>query len=374
MLDILILFISALILSACSNNSPKRPEGEIVKNKYSDNFEIHKIENGYILKVIDHSTGSVADTNDYLLSSDIQVAKNDNTIIHIPVQKVVCLSTTHCAFISTLGGSSSIKGVSGAKYIFDNSLKKLIEKNEIAEIGFDNQLNYEKILSINPDVVFAYKIDEARITALQKIKDAGIPVVIINDYIESEPLGRTEWIKFFSCFYDKLDYATHYFDSVELRYTSIITEMHEMNFEKPKVIVGMPWKGTWWVPGGNSFFANYIRDAGGDYIFDDNDKSESIPLSIEEVFSRAINADIWLHPNDVDNITNIPDVDSRLKEFKPLNNAMIFNNNKRKDINGGNDFWESGIVHPDIILQDLYQIFCPDTNSTREMYYYKQLY
>lgn len=367
--------VSLLIsLWSCNSDSIKTTEGKLLENKYSQNFEIYTTNEGYILKVINHNNESQVDTSDYLLSSNIQDAKNNNNIIHIPVQKVVCLSTTHCAFISTLGGTSSIKGVSGSDYIYESTIKEMIENNEIVDIGYDNQLNFEKIISINPDVVFAYGIDKNGIASFQKLSEIGIPVVFINDFVESEPLGRTEWIKFFSCFYDKLEYGTHYFDSVELIYTSIITEINKTQVERPEVIVGLPWKGTWYVPGGNSFFANYIRDAGGKYLFDNNDKNESIPLSIEEVFSQTKTADIWLNPNSVNHKSNIADVDIRLKDFEPLKNAEIYNNNKRININGGNDFWESGIVHPDIVLQDLYQIFYPDTNKTHNLFYYKQLY
>ncbi len=369
------LLLSFLFLFwSCNQNAIKTPQGELIKNKYSQNFEIYRINEGYILKVINHYNESETDTNDYLLSSNLQDVNQNNNIIHIPVQKVVCLSTTHCAFISTLGDINSIKGVSGSNYIYENTLKNLISKNEIVDIGYDNQLNYEKIISLNPDVVFAYEIDKTGISALQKIEDVGIPVVIINDFVESEPLGRTEWIKFFSCFYDKLEYGIHYFDSVEIIYTGLITEIDKIQTAKPKVIVGLPWKGTWWVPGGNSFFANYISDAGGKYIFDNNNNSESIPLSIEEVFSQAKEADIWLNPNDISFKSDIPEIDNRLKSFEPLINAEIFNNNKRKDKDGGNDFWESGIVHPDIVLRDLFQIFYPDSNENRKLFYYKQLY
>lgn len=373
-LKILLLSCFITFHFSCGNKTCTLPQGEVIQNKYSDNFEIHKTEEGYLLKVMHPSPSSTTDTNKYLLSSKTNDVSSNEAIIHIPVKKVVCLSTTHCAFICTLGEESSIKGVSGTQYVYDNTLKTLIRKNEIVEIGYDSQLNYERIISINPDVVFAYAIDAQGISALQKIQDIGIPVVIINDYIESKPLGRTEWIKFFSCFYDKLDYGIHYFDSIETNYKALMYKNNTHTGEMPKVFVGLPWKGTWWVPGGDSFFANFIEDAGGQYIFDNNDKSESIPLSIEEVFARTNSADIWLHPNNAGKRSDIPEVDARLQDFVPLQQAIIYNNNKRQEFEGGNDFWESGIVHPDIILRDLKHIFYPDSDTLREMYYYKQLY
>ena len=164
--------------------------------------------------------------------------EKSDSAIQIPIHSAVCFSTTHTAFISQLGEASSITGLSDGK---------------IKEIGYDKQLDMERIISLKPDVVFAYGIDNESISGFQKLERIGIPIVIVDDYLEPRPLGRTEWMKFFGCFYDKLELAEHYFDSVENRYN----EIKAMPTDKsPKVLVSLPWKGTWWVPGGNSFFAN----------------------------------------------------------------------------------------------------------------------
>jgi len=369
---ILIIGISAVLFS-CKGNIIKNTDGELIRNKYSKGFEIYRIEEGFILKVKNSLSDADTNTSNYLLSSNSEYQSENNVIIHIPVTKVVCLSTTHCAFISQLDKISTIKGISSPEYVCDDGIRDMIFYDEIADIGYDNQINYEKIIAINPDVVFAFGVDNSGIASFQKLTDIGIPVVFVGDFTESKPLGRTEWIKFFACFYNKLDYAVEYFDSVENNYNSIVKEIEKNTHEKPSVLVSLPWKGTWWVPGGNSYFSNFIKDAGGNYIFANNDSNESIPLSIEEVFTQAKHAQIWLHPNNATYKRDILGVDSRLKEFDPYNNASVFNNNKRENMYGGNDFWESGIIHPDIILKDLKAIFYPDSTNKTDLYYYKKL-
>ncbi|MDD3686153.1 MAG: ABC transporter substrate-binding protein [Bacteroidales bacterium] len=360
------------ILFACKGPEIKNGEGKTQINKYAAGFEISEIEEGYILKVKNRFGSEKDDTDDYLLSSSSESESSNNVIIHIPVSKVVCLSTTHCAFISALGRNSSIKGISSPEYVYDDEIQKMISNGDIYDVGYDNQINYEKIISINPDVVFAFGVDNASAANFQKLSDAGIPVIFVNDYVESTPLGRTEWIKFFGCFYDRLDFATEYFDSVETKYNSVKNNIPQSE-SKPKVLVSLPWKGTWWVPGGDSYFSNFIKDAGAEYIFDDNDKSESISLSIEQVFAAALAADFWLHPNNADSRKDILSVDSRMNKFEPFEKAKIYNNNKRKNRYGGNDFWESGIIHPDIILSDLKSIFYPDSTSSQNLFYYKKI-
>ncbi len=367
----MLLVVTSGVIS-CGSRVIKNTDGELIKNKYSNGFEISRIEEGFILKVKNRFDESGA-TYNYLLSSSSESESDNNVIIHIPVTKVVCLSTTHCAFISKLDRISTIQGISSPEYVYDDKIRDMILNGDITDIGFESQINYEKIISMNPDVVFAFGVDNAGVASFQKLTDIGIPVVFVGDFTEATPLGRTEWLKFFACFYDRLDYATEYFDSVEKNYNTIKEDIAKLNKKKPKVMVSLPWKGTWWVPGGNSFFANFISDAGGEYIFSNNDSDESVSMTIEEVFAQAKDAEFWFHPNNADDKRSIIEVDSRLTDFTPFKQAEIYNNNKRQNPYGGNDFWESGILHPDLILKDLQQIMFPDSLNNADLYYYKKL-
>jgi iron complex transport system substrate-binding protein len=358
--------ILILLFYSCEAPNSSNANGELVKNSYSERFEILETHEGYILKVFDRFNEN--QSIDYVLSS------KDNNGIKIPIKKAICLSTTHCAFISQLEQISTIKGIGGTEYVYNPDIRKLINSNKIVDIGYDNLIDYEKVIAINPDVIFAFGVDNGSMAGFNKLIELGVPVIYVNDFLENHPLGRTEWIKFFGCFYDNLEYATHFFDSIAHSYTSILNNVKNIQTEKPKVIVGLPWQGSWWVPGGNSFFANFIKDAGGDYIYSDNQNFESIPHSLEEIYITAQSADVWLNPNAITKREEIIDVDSRLKNFAPTHNAKIFNNNKRTNMNGGNDFWEAGILYPDVILKDLKIVFYPDyTSNNDSLFYYKEI-
>ncbi|MBN2779028.1 MAG: ABC transporter substrate-binding protein [Bacteroidales bacterium] len=366
-----ILIIVFLTTISCRETPNLSTSGEVIKNSYAQGFEISKIEEGYIIKLKDRLTKSES-THNYLLSSKGDYESGNNEIIHIPVTKVVCLSSTHCAFISCLEKTNSIKGISGLNYIYNDEIRKSIQMGEISEIGYDSQINLEKIIALNPDVVFAYGIDNSSMAGYEKLQEIGIPVIFVTDFLEETPLGRTEWIKFFSCFYDNFDYANEYFDSVANNYEQIKSEVSKTAITNPEVILNLPWKGTWWVPGKDSYFANFINDAGGIYKMTDKKGHESIPLSLEEIFANAQNAQIWLNPNSVIKKSEITNVEPRLKDFSPVNNCRIYNNNKRLNRYGGNDFYESGILHPDIILKDLVSIF-HNNEPENELYYYQSV-
>ena len=48
---------------------------------------------------------------------------------------------------------------------------------------------------------------------------------------------------------------------------------------------------------------------------------------------------------------------------------VIWNDNSRQNAKGGNDFWESGVVRPDLILRDLIRILSGSTPATQLTYY-----
>lgn len=91
------------------------------------------------------------------------------------------------------------------------------------------------------------------------------------------------------------------------------------------------------------------------------------------MFAKAKNISFWLNPNNVNTKTEILSIDNRLEFFEPYKTAKIYNNNLKENQAGGNDFWESGILHPDIILLDLKTIFHQDSTNIHNLYYYKQI-
>jgi iron complex transport system substrate-binding protein len=364
------LLIILVVFTNCAEKAITDTKGNLTENRYAINFNIYEINDGYIIRI----KGSNNENYEYLLSKSDEKKQNGETIIKIPVERVVCFSSTHCAFIDKLDESSTIKAVSGTQYIYNNTIRQKIKDGDIIEAGYENRIDYEKIVSTNPDLVFAYNIDQNSNAALQKFDDFDIPVVYINDFIEPDIRGRTEWLKVFACFYDNLGYAMEYCDSVFDSYNNIKTSINIDVDKQPLVLSSMPWKGVWWSPGGKSYFSQIISDAGGNYIFSDNETTESIPYSIEEIFNKAKNINFWLNPNNYTSKKQMLDAESRLKYFEAYNSAEIYNNNKRLSSGGGNDFWESGILHPDIILKDLIKIFHPEEMNEHQLYYYRKLY
>jgi iron complex transport system substrate-binding protein len=162
------------------------------------------------------------------------------------------------------------------------------------------------------------------------------------------------------------------FNAVEANYL-----YHKKSIEnsthRPVVMTGLPYKDQWWVPGGKAYLAAMLSDAGADYLWKDNPSDESIVVSPEQMIVEAEKADYWLHTGFVTSRKGISEFDARYSNFKPFTENKLYNNDKRMSPNGGNDFWESGVVRPDLILDDLISIFHPEKESEHTLYYYRKI-
>ncbi len=374
-----IWFIVLLILFSCSNkkksNNQVDNQLEPINLKYAKGFRIEKTGKYKIISVLNPWSGANNIEYQYLLinkDEELPDFADDYTVIRTPVEKVICLSTTHVAFIDVLNKTESIVGVSGTDYINNKKVRKNIENNLVPDVGYDSNLNYELIACINPDLVITYGVGGEIAGYNQRLKDLGINAVMNAEYLEDHPLGKLEWIKFIAAFYNMESEADLYFDAIEKKYNALLDIVKGVN-KKPKVLIGLPYKDSWYVPGGKSFLAKMVEDAGGEYIWKENDSRESQPFNIESIFIKASEAKIWLNTGSVNNKRDILKIDERFEDFKPYNESLIYNNNLRMNQFGGNDYWETGLVQPNIVLKDMIKIFHPELLKNHQLVYYKQI-
>ncbi len=345
-------------------------------NKYANGFTIERKKSHTILKVTNPWQGAKKVSYSYYLQSrdkPLPAELSKKQVIKTPIEKIICLSTTHISFIDCINELNSIIGVSGKKYVNNAKLQKKIKNNEIADIGYDQNLNYELIVALQPDVVMAYGVESQNLRYILKLKELGIPVIMNAEYLEATPLGKTEWIKFVAALYEKEEIAQKKFNIIANEYNKIKNKIQKTGTAHPKVICNVPYNGTWYVPGGKSYAAKLIADAGGNYLWKDNQSHESIPLNIESVFQKAQNADIWINTGMASTYNDIIKTDTRLIDIKACKKKQLYNNNARCNTNGGNDYWESGIIQPHIILKDLVAIFHPQLAPDYKFYYYQKL-
>ncbi len=346
-----------------------------IHEKNAPGFTLREIKHGFLLNVYNPWQGAQNVNYRYLLlekEAKVPVKYHDLQVISIPVEKVVVMSTTHIGMIDKLGEISSIKGISGRNLMSNPVIIQGLENETISDVGYDQGVDVEKLLDLNPDVIFTYGVSHEGAAWVQKIKSAGINIVYNADYLENTPLNMASWLRFFGAFYNDKTKADSILMNMERSYAALAAAVDTLTV-KTRVLTGLPWKGTWYMPGGNSYMVNFIEDAGGDYPLKDNPGRNNIPMDIEAVYSIFHDADVWINTGSTTGLNEIEGEDARLAQIKAFRNDNVFNNTGQLSAAGGNDYWESGPVNPDIILKDLIHIFHPEIFPAHQLVYYKHL-
>lgn len=125
---------------------------------------------------------------------------------------------------------------------------------------------------------------------------------------------------------------------------------------------GMSWRGTWYVPAGGTFMGNLFRDAGAEYKYEDNPSTSSIPLTMEQAIQDFAQADVWVGC-EATSLKELEAIDKKHTWFNAFQTGLVYNFRRRALPSGANDFWETGTVHPERILQDLQHILEGDTTQ-----------
>ena len=364
-----------LVLSSCVFNNEEglnqSDRSRVTNNQYSKGFSIEEHSWGNVLNVYNPWQGADVSYSYALTKQDLQPESIFfDEIISTPISRAVCLSTTHIAYLSRVGADSVIAGVSGANFISNKNVRERVGKGLVRDVGYEQSINFELLLSLKPDVVFTYGVGAEMAGYLQKLKDLKIPVVFIGDYLEETPLGKAEWLKAFGLFVDAAKVADSIFTGIEDEYLMALSLVHAVE-DKPKVFLNLPWKDVWFFPGNEGYLARLIKDAKGDYVMSHLNGSQSYPHSIEAALNYASQAQVWLNTGSTQSINELKSEFPLANRFPMVKNGSVYNNNRMVNEHGGNDFWESGVVYPQIILRDLIKIFHPDVIDHELVYYQK---
>jgi iron complex transport system substrate-binding protein len=375
------IFIFGIFLYSCSIKSEKQAGRDIIDTSHivakAEKFSIEKMDGYTLLTIINPWQGAIGIKHVYYLlkrGAELPSGLDTLKIIRVPVKKIICMSTTQTAMISSLGEENTICGMSGTGLLFDGKLQERAEKGLIEEVGYEASLNKELILKISPDLIMMYGVGNEAAGYVAKLKELGIKIIFNADYLETDPLSKTEWIKLFGSLYCKESLADSIYNSEVEAYNNLKSYINSKIVRRPKVLLGLPFKDTWYISPGNSFISKLIADAGGIYLWQNTESSFSMPYGIENVYLEALTADFWLNIGTVKSSEEISLIDQRLKDLPCYKSGNLFNNNKRTTPTGGNDYWERGAVFPHLLLKDLAIILHPYLFSKEELFLYQKIY
>ena len=193
----------------------------------------------------------------------------------------------------------------------------------------------------------------------------------VGEYLEESPLGKAEWLVAISELTDSRETGAKVFREIPERYNNM-KQLTANVKKRPTVMLNTPWNDSWAMPSVKSYVAQLITDAGGDYIYKKNTSNGAEPIGLETAYGLIREADVWLNVGMATTLDELKIINPKFKDAKAIQENKVYNNNLRLTTEGRKDYWESTVVHPDIVLRDLIKILHPEQVS-EDLYYYRHL-
>lgn len=353
----LFYFLLILLFCACGNKS--KSEKILLENatkmsiQYARGFDVFCNDNYKTVVVYNPwSEGEIQQTYFLVADKSIETPKNGIKIV-VPVVNIAISSSTHVEFLNLLGELSSVKGVCTPHLIYNDTIRARYAEGQIQSLGDAHNVNLEQLLHLCPDIYFAASYNQQDEQA-KRLQQSGVNLVFNNEWTEQSVLARAEWLKFVAAFYNKESLADSLFSQIERDYINA-TSIAQTIDVRPTVMAGGNFKGTWYMPSGASYMGRLFADAGANYFYANDQStstSASLALNFETVLNHFHDVDIWLNAPTT-TLEALHQMDSRHNLFRSAREGRVYAFYRRTLPDGANDFWESAVARPDLVLKDL---------------------
>ena len=360
-----LLLFSVTFMTSCQTDNGKKTK-VYSSIQYAKGFSI--VRNGDVSTLTIYSPYQNAKT---VARFDFSVKKSEKTI-QTPIKRIVVTSTTHVPMLELLGEENSIIGFPSTGFVSSNKTRKRIDSGFIKEIGIKGSLNTEILLDLKPEAIVSYAVNSPE-KSLNVLKRAGIPIIYNGDWLEESPLGKAEWIKFFGLLFAKEKQADSIFTAIEKDYLEAISLAKSANLN-PSIVSGAIMSGEIWnLPAGESYVAQFLKDANTNYLWQNTTGKGSLQLSFERVFEKAKAAKFWIAPGYFSSKNQMVSSNKLYAEFDAFKNDNIYTPTTKSGPTGGVLYYELATIRPDLVLKDLIKITHPELLPDYELTFFEKL-
>ena len=273
----------------------------------------------------------------------------EGTVVRTPIKRALVYSAVHTALMKELGAFDALKGVTDLQYFTDPDVPARVAAGEVTDCGSSMGPTVEKVIEMEADAIMLSPYQDATYGQVTRL---GIPVIECADYMESTPLGRAEWVKFYGELLGRRAQADSLFNAVETAYARV-KEQAAAGTAHPTVLTEMVISGVWNVPGGESYMARIIGDAGGKYPWANDHSTGSLNLDFNQVLATAQQADVWLIKSfNIHSYNDLRAAYALNEKFAAFENHRVYvcDTNRSR-------LFERFPFHPDVLLQEYANIF-----------------
>ncbi|MBF4518815.1 ABC transporter substrate-binding protein [Flavobacterium sp. ANB] len=371
-----IFVLSFFILVGCKKNETTEiVKSEIPQNsiEYASGLSIVKHEGYSVVTVLDPWPNANAKFTYILKEKEAKVPDSlqKYTTIKVPLESVVVTSTTNIPFLEMLDVEDKLVGFPHTDYVSSEKTRALIDKGSVKNVGQNEKLNIEQLIELSPDLIVTFGVDNNN-PMLDNLKKSGLNVFIQADWMEQSPLGKAEWIKLYGALFGKEDQAKELFDKIVLSYN----QAKKLVADKPatsSVLYGSMYEDVWYVAKGNSWVAQFMKDAQANYLWADLKGTGSEGLSFEKVLVKAKTANFWIASGSFKTLEEFGKSNPHYTQFDAFTSKNVYTFEGKFGATGGTVYYELAPSRPDLVLKDYIKIFHPDLLPSYEFTFASKL-
>ncbi|MFV8347488.1 ABC transporter substrate-binding protein [Flavobacterium sp. ZB4P13] len=328
--------------------------------EYASGLSIYKYDGYSVVKVINPWPDANKNFT-YILkerNSIVPDSLQKYTTVQVPLQSIVVTSTTNIPFLEMLSVEKSLVGFPHTDYVSSEKTRQLIDNGSVKNVGQNEKLNMEQLIDLAPDLIVTFGIDNNN-PMIENLQKSGLKVMIQGDWMEQSPLGKAEWLKLYGALFGKEKEATILFDTIVKNYNEALKLVSNKKPEST-VLYGSMYQDQWFVAKGNSWVAQFMKDAKANYLWSNVEGTGSLGLSFEKILDKAKTAQYWIATGSFKSITELANSNPHYSQFDAFAKKNIYTFEGKTGAKGGTIYYELAPSRPDLVLKDYIKIFHPE--------------
>lgn len=390
-----------LLVVACQGGKTASGEGgDTLQMKYAELLTIVKHNDGaYTEAIIENPWKKGTTLHKYILvpkgnEGDETVARlkddiRENAtlqmgshcdIVRTPLESNVVFTAPHCQLMYELGCKNAITGVCDKDYINIPDIKERVKLSDgkastsdtdkvIIDCGSSMQPDMERIIALKPEGLLISPFENSG--GYGKLDKLHIPIIETADYMETSPLGRAEWMKFYGLLFKSEERSDSLFSSIEKEYMTLKAEAAKLP-QGLSILTERKMGSVWYVPGGKSTMGILLKDANAKYIFADDTHSGSLAYGPERILSKGTQIDVWAFKYFGGKALSKSDLLAEYEGYKAL---KTFNQNCIYQVDTSTQpYFELTSFHPEILLREFIILAHPKATQFGKLRFYQHLF
>lgn len=359
----ILLFLVVLSFASCQKKTQSSTAPiATIKNQieYSSNLSIYKYDGYSIVKVLNPWPEANKDFTYILKEKNAEVPDSlqKYTQLSVPLQSIVVTSTTNIPFLEMLQVEKSLVGFPHTDYVSSAKTRKLIDSGIVKNVGQNERLNMEQLIDLAPEAIVTFGVDNNN-PMIANLEKSGLNVIIQADWMEQSPLGKAEWIKLYAALFGKEKEGKILFDNIVKNYNEALQLVANQKAEKT-VLYGSMYQNQWYVAKGNSWVAQFMKDAKSNYLWANVEGSGSLGLSFEKILDKAKTAKVWIATGSFKNAKELGNSNPHYEQFDAFAAKNVYTFESKLGATGGTIYYELAPSRPDLVLKDYIKIFHPE--------------